>query len=76
MHITQYEVPLSIDREEYLHSYSGHAKVVVARDVHGKRLQFPALALRPFVSHSGIQGTFIISVDVDNRLVDIRRKAC
>ena len=72
--VRRYEVPLSIDRDDYLRSYSGQASHIVARDVHGKMVQFPAVSLRPFVTHEGIRGTFVISVDGDNRLVDIRRK--
>lgn len=74
MSVKRFEVPLSIDSDAYVRSYSGHAKVIVATDIHGRTLQFPAVSLRPFVTREGICGTFIISVDDNNRLVEIRRK--
>jgi hypothetical protein len=70
----QFTLTLSISRADYERLYRGQARTVVARDTHGKTLQFPALSLRPFLSHNGIQGTFVISVDDNNRLLDIRRQ--
>lgn len=70
-----FTVTLSISRAEFERLYRGQAKTVVARDQQGKTLQFPALSLRPFLSHTGIQGTFIIWVDNNNRLLDIQRQA-
>lgn len=69
-----FTVTLSIGCDEFERLYRGQAKTVVARDHNGKTLQFPALSLRPFLSHNGIQGTFVIRVDGNNRLVDIRRR--
>ena len=69
----QFTLTLSISRADYERLYRGQVSTVVARDRHGQTLQFPALSLRPFLSHSGVQGTFIISVDGNNRLLDIRR---
>lgn len=71
----EYEVHLSIDAEAYRRYYSGAARVIVARDAQGRRVQFPAERLRTFVTHQGIQGTFVLRVDEDNRLLEIRRKA-
>jgi hypothetical protein len=70
----QFTLTLSISRADYERLYRGQARTVVARDTQGKTLQFPALSLRPFLSHNGIHGTFVISVDDNNRLLDIRRQ--
>jgi len=70
----QFTVTLSIGRTDFERLYRGQARTVLARDITGKTLQFPALSLRPFLQHDGISGTFIIEVDADNRLLDIRRK--
>jgi len=53
--------------------YSGDARNILAHDREGRKIQFPALSLRPFVSHEGIRGTFIIRVDEQNKLAGIRR---
>ena len=69
----QYIVDLNIPTAELLRYYRGSASSVSARDRNGRRLQFPAHVLRPFVSGSGIQGTFTLSVGVGNRLHNIQR---
>jgi len=73
MNPREFIVPLDISADEYRRLYSGAARTVVARDLQGRRLQFPASALRPFVSRTGVQGVFIIRVDGDNRLLGIER---
>lgn len=70
----QFTLMLSISKADYERLYRGQVKTVVARDTQGKTLQFPALSLRQFLSHDGIHGTFVISVDADNRLLGIRRQ--
>jgi hypothetical protein len=46
----------------------------VARDSEGRRIRFPALALRPFVMHDGVNGVFVLRVDENNKLIDLRRE--
>ncbi|BFM06964.1 DUF2835 domain-containing protein [Halioxenophilus aromaticivorans] len=65
------EVALSISRDEYLKLYQMGRAVVKARATDGRRVQFPAQALRPWVAHSGIQGKFRIYFDQQNRLSKI-----
>lgn len=71
----QFTVSLVIGRDEFERLYRGQASSVLARDVHGVTLSFPARALRPFVEHDGVRGTFIVEVDAANRLLGIRRQA-
>jgi len=70
----QFTLTLAISRADYERLYRGQASTVIARDTQGRTLRFPALSLRPFLSHSGIHGTFVISVDATNRLLNIRRQ--
>jgi len=69
----EYIVPLSITADAYQRLYRGDARNVLAHDREGRRIQFPASSLRPFVTHEGIRGTFIIRVDEQNKLAGIRR---
>ncbi len=69
-----YTVHLDISAEAYREMYRGVVRNVIARDLEGRRIQFPAMALRSFVTASGIQGRFVVRVDADNRLVDIQRR--
>jgi len=69
-----YTVVLDISAEAYQRMYRGEARNVVALDTQGRRVQFPALSLRKFVTAEGVSGKFVIRVDADNRLVDIQRR--
>ncbi len=61
--MSAYRFSLSISKDEYLAHYSGaiHSVIVTAND--GRRIQFPAIKLRPFVTHTGIVGEFVLEVD-------------
>jgi Protein of unknown function (DUF2835) len=74
-HMTEREfiVRLNITAPSYERLYRGEARTVVTRDAQGRRVQFPAAALRRFVTREGISGVFVIRVDAHNKLIDIRR---
>jgi hypothetical protein len=67
------QVNLRITAEEYLKSYAGSVKDVVATAMDGRRVRFPAKILRPFVTHEGIQGSFLIHFTSDNRFERIEK---
>ncbi|TVZ39439.1 uncharacterized protein DUF2835 [Alteromonadaceae bacterium 2753L.S.0a.02] len=67
----QVEISLSISADEYLKMYQGRASNVVARALDGRRIRFPAHILKPFVSHTGVQGHFLINFDAQNRFQSI-----
>lgn len=62
------EVAISIQADELLKLYRTPGAVVHARTVDGRRVQFPAQSLRPWVTRDGIRGKFRIYFDPDNRL--------
>ena len=64
---------LNIGSEELLKLYRGSAREVAAVSLDGQKIRFPAEALKPFVSHNGVQGQFALFVDANNKLVDLRR---
>ena len=74
MRINKYIVPLKIEAAAYQKMYRGDAQNVVALDIEGRTIQFPAASLRPFVTREGIEGVFVIQVDEANRLIDIQRQ--
>ena len=63
---------LAISAEEYLAYYQGSAQVVVARSDDNKTIRFPASAIRKFVTHDGIFGSFEITFDENNKLISIQ----
>jgi hypothetical protein len=64
---------LRITRADYLSYYKGTANWVQVRARDGRRIRFPASALRPFVTEDGIQGAFEITYEENHRLVGIHR---
>lgn len=65
-------VRLAISAEEFLAYYQGSAKAVVARSDDNKVIRFPASAIRKFVTHDGIHGSFEISFDENHKLIAIK----
>ena len=66
-------VDLVIAADEYQRLYEGSAKSVMARARDGRRVRFPAHILRPFVTHTGIRGSFAIEFDADNSFKGIEK---
>lgn len=64
---------LSIPGDVYLSYYEGSARAVVVKSSDGRNIQFPAKNLRQFVTRDGIQGTFEMEFDENNKFVNIRR---
>ncbi len=63
---------LSLTTDQYLAYYRGEASQVVVRAHDGRNVRFPANILRPFLTHSGIEGDFALEYDRDNKFVGIR----
>lgn len=74
MRINKYIVSLNIEAIAYERMYRGDAQQVIAHDIEGRTIQFPAALLRPFVTREGVEGVFVIQVDEHNRLIDIQRQ--
>ncbi|MCP3671028.1 MAG: DUF2835 domain-containing protein [Gammaproteobacteria bacterium] len=64
---------LDISQAEYLRYYRGSAHSVLVRADDGRKISFPAINLRPFVSADGVRGRFEITLDESNSLLDICR---
>lgn len=64
---------LNISPDRYLSFYQGVARNVVVHDHGGRRIQFPAERLRPFITQNGICGEFELEFDADHRFVAMRR---
>jgi hypothetical protein len=62
------DVAINISRDEFLKLYQRGSAVVHAKAMDGRSVQFPATALRPWVSHLGVVGRFRIFFDDNNRL--------
>ena len=68
-----YEINLSITYDQMLRYYQGSANVVVTRSQCGTTLQFSAKHLRRYLNHSGVHGSFRLTLSSDNHLINIER---
>jgi hypothetical protein len=68
-------VDITISAAEYIKQYRHPAAVVTANSRDGRRINFPANILRPYVSHAGISGSFKISFDTSGKFTRIDRLA-
>ncbi len=65
---------LDISSEKLQRYYKGSINSVSVIADDGRRIQFPVSSLRPFISHAGVKGNFVMSVDANYKLIDIHRK--
>ncbi|OEU71817.1 MAG: hypothetical protein BA864_06645 [Desulfuromonadales bacterium C00003093] len=64
---------IHLSQQQFLRHYQGSASAVQVISECGRRLRFPASRLRSFLTHSGISGRFQLTVDADNRFLDLKK---
>lgn len=67
-----YYFSVHISYSEFQCLYSGSASTVVVTTDEGLTLQLSALKLRPYLSQLGIRGRFKLSVDGNNKFIDLQ----
>ncbi len=68
-------IPFSIELsyEKYTAFYKGYADSVVVRAFDGRKIQFPAEILKPYLTHNGINGHFVIHFDDQNKYKSLQK---
>ncbi len=74
-HTRHIRFSLYLPADRYLRYYRGMASNVSVVADDGRRIAFPAAALRPFVTRDGVQGRFELVTDTDHRLLRLKRIA-
>ena len=69
----QFFFQLQISQQQYLQYYQGTANAVRVVSESGAKIQFPAIRLRPFLTHTGIHGRFCLTIDNNNRFVNLQK---
>ena len=64
---------LNLSYEKFLYVYKGHAKYVVAEAYDGRKIQFPAEILKPYLTREGVQGQFIIYFDEKHKFKSLSK---
>ncbi len=64
---------IRISADDYLAYYKGQARQVIVDAEDGRRIQFPASCLQPFIMRDGINGIFVLRFDANNKLVGLEK---
>lgn len=67
------DVTIALSAEACLAHYAGRLEAVFTRSLDGRRVCFPAAALRRVVTREGVHGTFRLWFDAEGRFRAIRR---
>lgn len=73
MAVNEVRFRLRIPAHRYLAHYQGTARTVMAVTLDGKRVQFPARLLVPYVSREGVFGEFILRYDENNKAIGLEK---
>ena len=71
--MTRYTFSLQLSADEYQSFYRGTAHNIIVMSHQGVSLQFPASAVRSFITINGIHGDFLITMDDDNKLLSVEK---
>ncbi|MCF6238686.1 MAG: DUF2835 domain-containing protein [Candidatus Marinimicrobia bacterium] len=64
---------LQISQQQYLQYYQGTASAVQVIAENSQKIQFPAIRIRPFLTHSGIHGRFCLTIGEDNHFINLEK---
>ena len=70
---SQFRFSMNISRQKYLHYYAGEATSIQVQTEDGLLVQFPASALKPWVTHQGVSGCFMIKFDKNYKLLELQK---
>lgn len=66
-------IDLALPAERYLAWYRGQAGRVMMRSRDGRSISLPAHHLRPFLTHEGVYGSFVMRFTAEGKLVSLER---
>ncbi len=66
-------VTINLTTQQVENYYRGHARWVVVAAADGCTVQLPLSVLHPFISKTGIHGTFIVTTDQRHKFKSIDR---
>ncbi len=68
-----YYFRMNVTYQAFLSHYSGLASTILVVTEQGLKLQLPASRFRVFLTQVGVKGRFRVTVDDNNRLINIER---
>jgi hypothetical protein len=71
--VKQFTFRLSLNSDEIMLMYQGHARRLVVRSEQGLTLELGIEKIRPFVAISGVHGYFRLKTQDDYRFISLER---
>jgi len=71
--MNQMTFSIKISSEQYLKFYQGMASWVNIVAAYGRRLKLPAKHLRQYLTHTGINGRFLLKFDENNNMISLEK---
>lgn len=68
-------IDVALPAERYLAWYRGSAQRVLMNSRDGQRVSLPAHHLRPFLTHDGVYGSFVMRFTDEGKLLSLERLA-
>lgn len=69
----QLVVDLALPADRFLAWYKGQADRVLMRSRDGRSISLPAHHLRPFLTHEGVHGSFVLTFTDEGKLLSLER---
>lgn len=66
-------VDLALPADRFLAWYKGQADRVLMRSRDGRSISLPAHHLRPFLTHKGVHGSFVLKFTDEGKLLSLER---
>lgn len=63
---------IALPADEFLRVYQGTANRVLVRSREGRSISLPAKHLRPYLTHRGVYGSFILTFDAQGKFISLR----
>lgn len=73
--MTEYYFYLNLTYEDCMDYYHGYVKFIQVVEDGGKRVRFPAVHIRRFVSSLGVRGRFRLCLNPDNSFMSLEKVA-
>jgi len=71
--MSQIQISLDLPARRFLAYYQGTADEIMTEASDGRIIRFPARVLRPYLTHEGIKGTFVIEHDAHHKFLSIKK---
>jgi len=70
---THFTFSMKLKADDYERYYRGTARNIIVMTHQGVSIQFPASAVRRFITKKGIRGDFVITMDENHKLINLQK---